>query len=299
VYTISHNKETNILEVRNSDNSVLGKIYLNQGASLQELTIGGEAIIQDLSPLDYKDSFASSILFPFANRIKDGVYSFNNEKFQLEKNQTEEQNALHGFVYNKKFKVIEKETFGNKAKITLAYNELNKTAGFPYKYSIQVTYIFQDKTLSVKVTVKNTDSKPFPFTIGWHPYFVSDNLSKSTLEFDCDKKLILGDRNITAGIEEVKNKVALNIENKQLDDCWVLNSDKVQFKTPKYQLNFSSSVKDNFLQAYTPPRLNTIAIEPTTGVSDSFNNKIGLQTLQPNKEYRITWEININNIQRY
>ena len=103
MYTISHNKETNILEVRNSDNSVLGKIYLNQGASLQELTIGGEAIIQDLNPLDYKDSFASSILFPFANRIKDGVYSFNNEKFQLEKNQTEEQNALHGFEVTNRF----------------------------------------------------------------------------------------------------------------------------------------------------------------------------------------------------
>ena len=299
MYKINHNKETNTLEVQNSDNSVLGKIYLNQGGSLQELTIGGEAVIQDLSPLDYKDSFASSILFPFANRIKDGVYSFNNKKFQLEKNQAEEQNALHGFVHNKIFKVIVKETLGNTAKITLAYNEVHKTTGFPYTYFIQVTYIFQDKTLSLKVTVKNTDSKAFPFTIGWHPYFVSDNLSKSTLEFDCDKKLILGDRNITKGVEEVKNKVALNIENKQLDDCWILNSDKVLFKTPKYQLNFSSSVKDNFLQAYTPPMLNTIAIEPTTGVSDSFNNKIGLQALQPNKEYKITWKININNIQRY
>ena len=299
MYKINHNKETNTLEVQNSDNSVFGKIYLNQGGSLQELTIGGEAVIQDLSPLDYTNSFASSILFPFANRIKDGVYSFNNEKFQLEKNQAEEQNALHGFVHNKIFKVIVKETLGNTAKITLAYNEVRKTKGFPYTYFIQVTYIFQDKTLSVQVTVKNTDSKAFPFTIGWHPYFVSDNLSKSTLEFDCDKKLILGDRNITKGVEEVKNKVALNIENKQLDDCWILNSDKVLFKTPKYQLNFSSSVKDNFLQAYTPPMLNTIAIEPTTGVSDSFNNKIGLQALQPNKEYKITWKININNIQRY
>ena len=299
MYSINHNKETNILEIQNSNNSVLGKIHLNQGASLQELTLGGKAIIQDLSPLNYQDSFASSILFPFANRIKDGAYSFNNEKFQLEKNQVEEQNALHGFVHNKRFKVIVKEALGDTAKITLTHNELNKTAGFPYTYSIEVTYIFEDKTLSLQVRVKNTDSKTFPFTIGWHPYFISDNLPKSTLEFDCDKKLILGDRNITTGVEDVKNKVALNIENKQLDDCWVLNSDKVQFKTPKYQLNFSSSVKNNFLQAYTPPRLNTIAIEPTTGVSDSFNNNIGLQTLEPNKEYRITWKININNIERY
>jgi len=118
VYSINHNKETNILEIQNSNNSVLGKIHLNQGASLQELTLGGKAIIQDLSPLNYQDSFASSILFPFANRIKDGAYSFNNEKFQLEKNQVEEQNALHGFVHNKRFKVIVKEVLGDTAKIT-------------------------------------------------------------------------------------------------------------------------------------------------------------------------------------
>ena len=296
MYTINHNKEANILEVKNSDNSVFGKIYLDQGASLQELTLEGNAIIQDLTPLTYDSTFASSILFPFANRIKDGIYSFNNEEFQLEKNQEEEQNALHGSVYNKTFKVIEKEVSAETAKITLEYKELNKTTGFPYTFSIQVTYIFNNDTLSLQVKVKNTDTKTFPFTLGWHPYFISDNLSKSTLSFNSNKKLIIGDRNITTGVEDIEPNVILDIEDKQLDDCWVLNSDKVQFTSPKYQLNFSSSVKENFLQAYTPPRLNTIAIEPTTGVSDSFNNKIGLQTLQPNKEYSITWKININNI---
>jgi len=37
---------------------------------------------------------------------------------------------------------------------------------------------------------------------------------------------------------------------------------------------------------YTPPKLNTIAIEPTTGVSNSFNNKIGLNTLKANDTFR-------------
>jgi aldose 1-epimerase len=296
VYTINHNKEANILEVKNSDNSVFGKIYLNLGASLQELTLAGKSIIQDLSPLTYNSTYASSILFPFANRIKDGHYSFDNESFQLDKNQKEEQNALHGYVYDKTFKVIKKEASAETAKITLEYTELSKTTGFPYTYSIQVTYIFNNDTLSLQLNVKNTDDKTFPFTMGWHPYFISDNLSESVLNFDCDQQVIIGDRNITTGVKDVNSKVILDIEDKKLDDCWVLNSDKVQFKTPKYQLNFSSSVKDNFLQAYTPPRLNTIAIEPTTGVSDSFNNKIGLQTLQPNKEHSITWKINITNI---
>jgi len=295
LYTINHNTETNILEVKNTENTVFGKIYLNEGASLQELTLGGNAIIQDLHPLTYDSTYASSILFPFANRIKDGKYSFNNEDFQLGKNQKEEQNALHGFVYNKTFKVIDKEVSATNAKITLEYNENLRNDGFPYTYSIQVTYTFTNDGLDLSVTVRNTDAKTFPFTLGWHPYFISDNLAESSLNFDCDQKLIIGDRNITTGSETVNSIINLDIEKKQLDDCWGLNSDKIQFKTPKYQLNFQSSVQDNFLQAYTPPRLNTIAIEPTTGVSNSFNNKIGLQTLEPNDKYSIVWKINIIN----
>ena len=68
----------------------------------------------------------------------------------------------------------------------------------------------------------------------------------------------------------------------------------MQFNTPKYQLIISASSENTFLQAYTPPKLNSIAIEPTTGVSDSFNNKIGLQILNANESYDVTWNLKIN-----
>ena len=38
---------------------------------------------------------------------------------------------------------------------------------------------------------------------------------------------------------------------------------------------------------------NAIAIEPMTGVSDSFNNKIGLKELSPGQCYGIEWQVNI------
>jgi aldose 1-epimerase len=295
VYKISQNKSNNTLEIENNDKTLFGKIYLDLGASLQELTLNGNAIIQDLSPLKYDETYASSILFPFANRIKDGKYSFNNQDFQLETNQQEEQNALHGFVFDKTFSIINIEELENAATVTLAYIQENKITGFPYTYAIEVTYLFTKKSVSLVMKVKNTDSKTFPFTLGWHPYFISEDLTQSSLNFDCHQKLIIGDRNITTGIEKINSSKIFNIEDKQLDDCWILNADKVSFNTPKYQLNFESTSKENFLQAYTPPRLNTIAIEPTTGVSDSFNNKIGLQTLKPNEEYSINWKISIKN----
>lgn len=295
MYTIQHIKDQNIIEIKNAKTSVYGKIYLNLGASLQELTLDGHEIIKDLNPLTYANTYASSILFPFANRVKDGKYKYKRKSYQLEKNQEEEQNAMHGLVYNKTFSVIEQHCSKESAEITLEYVELNHSIGFPFTYSVQVQYIFTQNNLSLKIHVKNTDSKPFPFTLGWHPYFSSEDLYNSSLFFDSNIKLKIGERNITTGTKYITAVKQFPIKDKQLDDCWILNSDVIQFKTPKYKLSINSSVEDNFLQVYTPPKPNTIAIEPTTGASNSFNNKIGLQFLKPSETYDITWSLNINN----
>lgn len=293
MYTTKYHETSNILEINNPEGSVYGKIYLNLGASLQELTLDGHKIIQDLSPLSYGDTYASSILFPFANRIKDGTYKFEGKTFQFEKNQVQEQNALHGLVYNKTFGIIDEKLTENSAMVSLEYTEKSKTKGFPYTYTIRVGYTFKKNALDVKVSVHNTDNKAFPFTLGWHPYFISSDLKRSKLHFDSTEKVVLGDRNITTGTEKIKKTGELPLDTESLDDCWILNSDEVIFKTPDYNLRFNATGNNNFLQAYIPPRPNTIAIEPTTGISDSFNNKIGLATLAPDTSYSILWQLTI------
>ncbi|WP_165453865.1 aldose 1-epimerase [Hyunsoonleella flava] len=295
MYTIKLVNKDNILEVTNTDASVYGKIYLDKGASLQELTLNNHNIIQDLSPLDYATTYASSILFPFANRIKDGIYSFNDSQYEFPINVRDEQNALHGLVFNKTFEVVEENTTEKNAMVALQYIQTELIDGFPYTFKIKLVYIFSKTALDLKMYVENTDTKPFPFTVGWHPYFTSNNLFESTLNMNCKEKIILGDRNITTGTTPIHENISIKIRDEFFDDCWMLNSDEVVFKTPKYNLKFNATGNNNFIQAYTPPRKNTIAIEPTTGVSDSFNNKIGLQTLPPNESYEITWNVKISN----
>jgi aldose 1-epimerase len=295
MYKIIHHPALNILEVTDSNKKLNAKIHLNSGASLQELVLNQQPIIQDLSPLPYETTYASSILFPFANRIKDGIYSFQGEDYQFDINHKDENNALHGLVFNKVFKVLKQETSNDSAIIVLGYNKTNKSKGFPYTFDIQLTYVFTATNIVLQVIIKNTSSQTFPFTIGWHPYFISDDLYNSSLHFDSNQKLLIGDRNITTGIEKITPVESFKIKGQQLDDCWILDSGKILFKTPKYDLTFEASAENNFLQAYTPPKKNAIAIEPTTGVSDSFNNKIGLQELQANESYDIKWSVKITN----
>lgn len=293
MYKIEHIKagQFNHVKLTSTNNNSFAKISLNKGASLQELFVNNIAIIEDLSPLKYTDTYASSILFPFANRIKDGTYTFNRKSYQFYINQKEENNALHGLVYNKTFKILDENSSESEASVKLEYNEAKESKGFPYTYTIQLQYTLNDNGLKLNILVKNTDSKPFPFTLGWHPYFISDNLYDSTLQFDCNKKLILDERMITTGVEDYENNNTFEVKDKKLDDCFILNTNTIEFKTPSYNLEINASSSETFLQLYTPPRANTIAIEPTTGVSDSFNNKLGLQVLESGKTYSIDLEI--------
>ena len=166
MFSITHNNVSNIIEITNSEEKVFGKIHLNDGGSLQELTINSHALIKDLSPLEYKNTYASSILFPFANRINDGAYTFNDETFQFPINEAPNNNALHGLVFNKIFEVIEKISKEDMASIKLKYNETEKSIGFPFTYSIELEYTITATNLDLKITVANTDTKPFPFTLG-------------------------------------------------------------------------------------------------------------------------------------
>ena len=296
MYKIEYLKDgqLNIIKMTNTYNNSYAKLALNNGASLHELCLNDTMVIEDLSPLKYTDTYASSILFPFANRIKDGLYSFNGEEYQLEINHKKENNAIHGLVYDKTFKVINEYTTEHEAAITLEYEEINKYKGFPFTYTIRLIYTLKENGIKLNVSIKNTDSKPFPFTLGWHPYFVSENLYESSLKFDSNKRLVFDERMITKSVEDFKNNRIFEVKDKKLDDCFILNSNTIIFESPSYDLKMNTSSNETFLQIFTPPRANIIAIEPTTGVSDSFNNKMGLQVLESGENYSIYWNIKIS-----
>lgn len=281
----------NILELTDNSDNLYAKINLNAGASLQELKIDGKQILAKMAPMFYKDCYNSAILFPFANRVEDGKYFYNNKKYQLEINEVEYNNALHGLVFNKKFQLKSKEVKINTTSVVLEYIESTRNTGFPFTYTIQLTYTISLKGVSLEINIKNTDTIPFPFTLGWHPYFYSSNLEESSIHFHAVKKVIHNKKMITKSIENSCLEGLFELENQNLDDCFKLKKDFFIFKTPEYNLELTSSLENNYLQIYTPNNKNAIAIEPLSGISNSFNNNEGLQILEPNAFFSTIWSI--------
>jgi len=281
------------LELASSMGESKAQICLNQGGRLNNFSFENTQILKDFDSSNYKDNYASAILFPFANRIKDGKYTFKDSKYKLECNETDKNNALHGLVYNKTFVLINKKLTSNFASVTLQYKDYGKAKGFPFKFHIEVTYTLSKNGMTLAIKVKNKGKKTFPFSLGWHPYFYSTDLDKSAINFKSDKKYVFDNQQIITGTKALDLEMPFKLKNVKLDDGYPLETNEIDFSTPAYDFNIRSSSKENFLQLYTPQQPNAIAIEPMTGAADNFNNKIGLQTMQPNDTYLVKWNLAI------
>ena len=281
------------LELASSMGESKAQICLNQGGRLNNFSFENTQILKDFDSSNYKDNYASAILFPFANRIKDGKYTFKDSKYKLECNETDKNNALHGLVYNKTFVLINKKLTSNFASVTLQYKDYGKAKGFPFKFHIEVTYTLSKNGMTLAIKVKNKGKKTFPFSLGWHPYFYSTDLDKSTINFKSDKKYVFDNQQIITGTKALDLEMPFKLKNVKLDDGYPLETNEIDFSTPEYDFNISSTSKENFLQLYTPVQPNVIAIEPMTGAADNFNNKTGLKTLQPNGTYLVKWNMAI------
>jgi aldose 1-epimerase len=285
-------KENSILILADDKEQTIAKIALNnEGARLISLRYDNRDIIKDLEHKPYSLSQAGAILFPFANRVKDGTYNFKGETYQLECNEPNARNAIHGLVFNKTFSLDVIDEKADHAIARLSYTEKNPPAGFPFKYDIEATYTLNEAELILKITVLNIGDSAFPFNLGWHPYFCIDDFDNSFLAFDSHKEVIFDDDMIATGISETMVPNPYSLKDKTLDDCFALLDKTVEFNNGGHKITIEGKPKSQYLQIYAPPGEKRLAIEPMTGISDSFNHKRGVHILKPYQEKSETWKI--------
>lgn len=293
MYTLLNIQEAGLeyIVLESTDGNSKAKLCLNQGGRLDQLILNGYRILAELDASTYKNNYASAILFPFANRIKNGKYVFNNSNYKLDCNEEGKDNAIHGLVYNKIFECVNSTLNSNFGSVTLRYSDEGKSSGFPFKYSIELTYKLSESGISLAVNILNNDKNPFPFTLGWHPYFESKDLKNSCLIFKSNIAFQVDEHQIPTSEVAFNETMPFQLKDKILDTGYKLEDNLIEFLTPEYQLKIKSTSSENYLQIYTPCGSNSIAIEPMTGAADNFNNKIGLQTLRPNDTYSVEWNV--------
>jgi aldose 1-epimerase len=262
---------------------------LDQGASLQSLKIKGEQVIKLPHNWSYKDCYASAILFPFANRIEDGAYVFDGHTYHLDKNEKSSGHAIHGLLADKSFKLISSEMKSDYAELSFGINAKELHRGFPYPFQFLISYFFNENSLRLSFEIKNTGEKSFPFSLGWHPYFNIDFSEKESLDFEYTAKAEISESGITQRMNMEHTKASFDW-NKVVDDCFLLSVEPVKWKSKDIEFKMVNS-GFNFLQVFSIPEKEFIAVEPVTAPSNSFNNGIGLEVLPPGESFKCFCEL--------
>jgi len=302
LFAIENKAEQGFNKVILKDNSNLTSVEIipSCGAILHAFTV-----IHDNQPLNVVDNyddandlasnltskgFKSCKLSPFACRIKSAEYKFGETTYNIDKFLLNG-SALHGLLYDAVFEVITRHVDDEKASVILKYKYKGNEKGYPFHYDCLIKYQLQKgNTLHITTEIINKSDGLIPIQDGWHPYFTfGGKIDELELEFQSKEKVEM-DRDMlpTGKLFPYDTFNSLKkIGDISFDDCFALNFAECQplcvlrDAAKKIQLEIHPSKHYPYLQIYTPPHRNSIALENLSAAPDTFNNGMGLITLAP------------------
>jgi aldose 1-epimerase len=249
--------------------------------------------------------FKSCKLSPFACRINNATYRFGEKKYTFEKFLLNE-SALHGLLYDAEFTVMDQYADEASAGVALKYSYPGSDKGYPFHYDCIVAYhLKRNNELAIVTEIINKDKGLIPIQDGWHPYFtLGGKIDGLQLEFQSKEMLVFNEALIPTGellpYQEFSSLQKIN--NRSFDNCFTLNFAECQplcilrDVQKKVQIEIRPDKHYPYLQIYTPPHRNSIAIENLSAAPDSFNNKMGLIILQPGENIIFTTTFKITQL---
>lgn len=261
------------------------------GANIRELIIGNESIIDGYNTLEafrVNDSYQSTFLIPFPNRVSGGRYSFRNSEYTLPKNGVN--NALHGFFHNREMVLKEKLVGDKGASLIFAYDYRGSYSGYPFCFNVEITIILNVGGFRCLIEITGEDDKRVPIGAGWHPYFRlgTESIDELKMKLPVCNILELDDNKIPTGkimpYGFYEDYDYLNREHFDTGFSVPSSHCTVELWSEKRRKGIRvehERVRGGqcYFQIYTPPSRKSIAIEPMTCAANALNNGLGLETL--------------------
>jgi aldose 1-epimerase len=262
------------------------------------------------------------ILFPFPNRIRGGRYQWDGRDYQLPLNDSPPRNAIHGFACRRSWRVVDHGGNDAGAWVTGEFQGSIDVPDcrelWPADYRLRVTVRLFAGVLQIEAEVTNPDTKPLPFGLGYHPYFLvpfgsTGSADDSLVSVPAKSYWVLDDSLPIGQIAPVDAVRDLNAPRRyaelKLDDVLtalpadVPNAleglcDRATITSSGASLTVACSAEFREMVVFTPPHRKAMCVEPYTCVTDAINlerrgRNAGLKVLSPGENWDATVELRI------
>jgi aldose 1-epimerase len=268
-------------------NGTKASISLFNGAAIKSFQVQSNRGEKTLMTLHPSHRFENAWLFPFPNRLKNGYFEFEGGQYQFPLNDNDQMpNALHGFLNDKEFEVINQSD--NQCDLNFDYK--GQLPYYPFPCSIKIQYELIENGLNTEVTITNRGSKKMPFGLGWHPYFhFESGINEAKLKMPNCSIIEVDSYGIPSGVERPSHcfDEFSTLEKQHLDNCFRTNENTKNVTHTKFATGEVLEVWQNkeypFVQVYTHPERQTLAIEPMSCGINALNSGDGITVLAPNE----------------
>jgi Galactose mutarotase and related enzymes len=259
------------------------KAELNQaGAHVDRILFSGITVIKE-STDGHQTHGGVAPLIPYANRLKDGKYTWDNSTFSFPTGT--DGNSIHGFGKDKIWEIVEQHS--EKVKLYVSLED----RAYPFKVSAQMQFILSDTGFAHNIKFTNNGNKSAPLAPGFHPYFNTGN--RWELKFQTSpEKVIKSDEFFPSGnFVQYHKRFSKGIHS--FDTCFKymgnveIRGDELNFLLTPSNANYIM-VYDG---AYSENR--SVAVEPMASGINAFNTGDDLKVLKPGESWNFGYNVEI------
>jgi aldose 1-epimerase len=255
------------------------------------------------------------LLFPFPGRIGGARFRFGEREYELEPGDGIG-NAIHGFVLNRPWRVIERHAARVVGEFQAAIDDPAILAHWPADFRIRVSYEVHARELISNIEYENTGDGPLPCGFGTHAYFrlplsEAADAADTVVTVPASAYWELEQMNPTGRIvslpENERLATGARLGDRKFDTVFTeLRADtdglmRTRLTDPKSNRAVAQSFDAVFTQCvvYTPPHREAICLEPYTCVPDAIRlaeegHETGLQILQPGEIFNTTIRLEVS-----
>ena len=256
------------------------------------------------------------VLIPFPGRVREGRYTFEGREYQMNRNDKDGPNAIHGFLRLTTWEIV---SHSEDAVAFIVNLDPDANPGYPFALRASVTYTVTENAMACHFGIQNIGSRKAPVAAGFHPYFTvgSAQIDLDTLQvpmaatLDFENLLPTG-KIVPVDGTEFDFRTPRSIGTTQFNTCY---SNPLRDADGMLRLRLAAQGENangnerhgvtvwmdsafNYIVLYSgdplPPshRRRALAIEPMTCGSDAFNHaEWGLVALEPDEIFMGAWGV--------
>ncbi len=213
-------------------------------------------------------------LIPFSNRIADATLHWKGAAYPLRRYLAGHPHAIHGNGWHRAWNVVEHAPA--RAMLELVHTASGESAReWPFPYRASQTFTLAETALTLTLAIENTGDAPFPFGLGWHPFF--PRTAATVLGFAAAGVWQTDFTVLPTRLDRVPSTWDFAqprpIGATTLDHCFASWRPPATLHWPERSLSatLSTDAACAHLVVYVPPGRDYLAVEPVTHMTDAFN----------------------------